>query len=366
MGLQKGIQAAVLGQKDPAWKLKFQQAQSAAWATEASMQEAFLKLGQAKNEMQAWTTDLPKINSYVEALKTDPNAVPPAVSSMRGMQQIEQLSNRAAQIDLSRQRLDLQKETSRLALSAAENLRSWESAVSGSDPATSASIRALGKDAYTYDINGRPNGPSPQALDLYNSWATDNGKEPTRRFGYKATAADAARERAKQPASPLGKLQSDRQRAVDEGQPEEVIAAYDAAIKKATETGGLYSEKPEVITVQGKQFLKWGKQLRDLTGSSAQDKAQIGIMTDRIKKLQDALIKSPEDDQKRILPNSLTSQLLDARQKFQRFFKTQATTATPSNLPMTPADKSGAVAQPIPSSPTGISFDDFEKWKQDQ
>lgn len=80
----------------------------------------------------------------------------------------------------------------------------------------------------------------------------------------------------------------------------------------------LYAEKPIVENIGGQTFARWGKQWRKIPNKA--EEGQVRVLVDRVVKLQDALIKSPEsstptDSNWSGADNSLTKQLLDARKK---------------------------------------------------
>ena len=134
-----------------------------------------------------------------------------------------------------------------------------------------------------------------------------------------------------------GKAQSDLDRAKQENKPESVIKSLEAQVQQIEQERQLYAEAPEIITANGKQFLKWGKTLRNLEEINALQKTEASIVSADIKELQKRLLDY-EDGSKEA--ESIRGRLLDARLKLNKIFSGKR------------ANSSGVQSQPI-SGQTG-------------
>lgn len=239
----------------------------------------------------------------------------------------------------------------------------FENAVAAAPPTIRAAVEELPNNGLIMNSQGKPVGYSQKAIAIYDDWATDGGKHPENRFGFKANPLQTAKaraegqiavegvkqpnrlevedtrqqgrisleqERQKRPWSNIGRLNTDKAAAVDRGDPPEVLKGYDDAIKKANASvDSLYSGRPEEITLGGKKFLKWGKQLRDLSAISPELKAEVGLAVSKIKGLQKEL--ADESPTIRGKPNpaytKLAANIDDAMEAFHKLFKTPAAAA---------------------------------------
>ena len=95
LGLKGGLAEARMNQQDPMWKLKAQQVQTSVWNNVAQLEATHQRLKSQEDESRAWATDLPKINEFSASLKADPNTPPPQMSSIRGLQQVNQMVTQA-------------------------------------------------------------------------------------------------------------------------------------------------------------------------------------------------------------------------------------------------------------------------------
>lgn len=160
----------------PMWKLKQQEAQTSVWNNVAQLEATHQRLKMQADESKGRTSDLPKLNQYMQDLKSDLNAVPPVMESIWGQQQTETLS-RAAQVkDTRNQQLEVQKQNSKAEIESRAKVAEFDSVIAR-DPILESSIASLDGKGYTTDGYGRKI-PTLQARQLVNKWLTDKGEQP--------------------------------------------------------------------------------------------------------------------------------------------------------------------------------------------
>lgn len=371
---------ARLNQQNPLWRLSTAKTQAETWNTVASTELQTQRFQANATESANKTADMPRLNAAIAGLKTNPNWTPEPMDPTRpetgpfqsqwAVQQFDQMSKQAQQADFARQNLSIKQQNEKTAVERKRTLTQWDNSLAAADPEIQSHIDGLPNAGYNVDADGNRLSPSREALTHYNQAITRNGQFPERAFGFKANAIETAKARGEEQLtleekrqaraqSPLGKLEADKQAALKSGAPAEVIAAYDGAIKKASAADGLYDGSPEVIEAGGKQFLKWGKQLRDISGQDLQKKAQLSILQSKIKTLQSAVIKYEDTPEKQAAPGSLSGQLKTATDELKKLFETLpaapslpglSSRAVPAAKPAAPAP---AVADASPD-PLGI------------
>jgi hypothetical protein len=345
-GVGEGITEARLSSVDPMWKLHVATAQAQQLSQMAQAESAFALAKERSAETQAWMVDAPTLSPWLTARPEDRLNMPePVAQSKTGLGMIEKTTTADSQYFIKQQAQQQLLEATKLRVennaTKLKDLQLWDNAAAELSPQERTQIDALNN-------NGRDQSGAltPEARTMIDGFRSAAGKPPVGTAPSVEAAGIRAKTEASKAQSPIGKLEADKVKAIDSGAPEEVIAAYDAAIKKATETGGLYSEKPEVIEVEGKKFLKWGKQLRDLTDTSAKSKAEISLLTSKIRGLQNLLIKDPKN-------KSANQQLLDAKKELDKHFE-----ITPK-----PSTSTAPSASAAPPSDQLISTDDPPKNK---
>ena len=328
-GFKEGIAEARMNQSNPMWRLQAAQTQSAMMARAAQAESAYALANERINETKAWMQDAPKLSPWLTARPEDRKTLPtPTANSKTGMTLLEKTRDQDARYfaaqdanSLRKQQVDNNTVAAKSILDDAKKFNSTLLTVT--DPATRSKIRGMTK-------NGVPTAEAWEALDA------------------------APKTTSTKPLSTVGKLEADRDNAIKSGAPQEVVSAYDAAIKKATESSAnLYADAPKVIEVEGKKFLQWGKQLRDLSSTGAKEKAEISLMTSRIRTLQTELSKDPKNA-------DIINQLSAEQKKFNRYFEPKQTSTSPKIRQVTPQTQT----QTQPATDSGLNFDDFQKWKQ--
>lgn len=167
---------ARMSQANPLWKLKAQEAQTSVWNNVAALEAAHQKLKLNESEAKGRTGDLPKLNQYMQDLKSDLSAVPPVMESIWGQQQVETLSRAAQMKDLANQRLKIQQENSKIETEGRSKVAEFDN-VLARDGMLASTIAALPGQGYTTDGYGRRI-PTAEARLLANKWLADRGEQP--------------------------------------------------------------------------------------------------------------------------------------------------------------------------------------------
>lgn len=163
-------------QYGPLWKLKTQEAETSVWNNVAQLEATHQKLKMQADESKGRTADLPKLNQYMQDLKSDLSAVPPVMESIWGQQQVETLSRAAQMKDLANQRLTIQQQNSKAEAESRAKVAEFDSVIAR-DPLLESSIATLDGKGYTTDGYGRKI-PTLQARQLVNQWLLDRGEQP--------------------------------------------------------------------------------------------------------------------------------------------------------------------------------------------
>lgn len=109
--------------------------------------------------------------------------------------------------------------------------------------------------------------------------------------------------------------------------------------KAGTSSDSPYAAPPKVITVDGRDFLQWGKQLRDLSGAKTPDKIEIELATHRIKAIDTALAKEPNSEDLKKAQSEARAALNKVLMKAPVAKPSQLTPAAPTVKPTAAASK---------------------------
>jgi hypothetical protein len=187
-GLEKGYNEARMAHADPEWRLKHKALELGVvnkWADAATSWQTYDF--QARDTAEWLNHDLKVLSEHAEAAKKDPNTpLTEPMHSARGMQAAAQLER--AQI--AAQNLKLRQDNAKTVLENQKTSSAFNQALSAAPLTIQSAADELPNQGWNVDQSGRRTTPSMALLRLYNDWATDNGKNPTKAFGYKPTSLE--------------------------------------------------------------------------------------------------------------------------------------------------------------------------------
>lgn len=346
-GFQQGIAEARMNQSDPNWRVKEKALEGQAvanWARAATMWQQY---DATTKDMAAWTThDLPAISKYQQELKDDPNAVPPVVESSKGMQALTQIER----AQMAAQAMKIKQDSTKLAIENDKRQFEFRNAYTA-DPELQANIEGLGRAAWNYDAQGKTTSPSTTALQIYNSWAKEHGKDP---FGYKPTAVDAAKARGEAQLKVEAAKGEVRSNIEDKRQENRI------ALEKIKQEGRVDIEKLKLLS------------RKDAKGNPL---GEADFINRHYNTVYASLRKNPPVDAAGNVESEQTS-AQKARQILARVYKSMsppeapklATEVPKKDMPFTPPSSvsTNEVKQNVPGATNDVSFDDFQKWKKNQ
>jgi len=271
----EGLAEARLNQQDPLWKLKAAQTQAQTKNAIAQYESKWRDIQFQDRDTSAWMNeDLPALSKFREEFKTNPDAVPPVMTSTQGINAARQIEA----IQLQRQRMEIQKENARSTLEKQKYARSFDDFVSALTPTNRAKIRALPNGGF---IDQNRTEPSQAAIDAANEAAALENKPA---FG---TPASVQAAKVRTEGTKEVHAQDAENRAALQAQKDQ--AAMD---REKVRLQGPYGEM-ETGEINGQKYVKWGKQWKWF--GDDQKKARVNILTDKIKKLQDTITQRGKD-----------------------------------------------------------------------
>ena len=235
----QAYQEARQQEADPAWKIKNAQAQSQTWANVARATETWQTYRLKGDEAKMETEDAPLYAKYFKDRQTNPNAVMPELHSAKYLNLARQSSQGMTAEEIKRIQAENQSVDAKITV---QNHKSYLDRLQKIDPQASSQIQAIVRKAS--EDAGAPTIPDEawQALaDAETAAKTKaeadaqktvgEGGQVTTTTGPRGTTTKTVTP-IKKAQSPLGKVYADRKAAVDRGEPPEVIASYDTAIKR--------------------------------------------------------------------------------------------------------------------------------------
>ena len=262
-GLKQGLAEARMNQQDPTWKVKEKALEGQAVATWAKAATDWQKYDDTSRDMKLWMSDdLPALTKFQQDLKDNPDTVPPVMKSTRGQGAVQSIERML----LSKQSADIRQQNGKIAVENAKRSVDFDQAVSAAPPEIGSQIDELPNQGWNIDRQGRKTSPSTAALRYYNDWATQNGAEPTKAFGYKVTSVDAAEARGEEQRKTEAQKAAEKQdyeksRQADRVAIEETKQKYKIDIEKmkldagATGKGGKVVNEDEYVNrLTGKVF----------------------------------------------------------------------------------------------------------------
>lgn len=271
LGFQKGLAEARMNQQDPMWKLREQEQKQRLLNQMASLELQHAQLKFQNDEKSAWLQDvrsgLPKWLSSDPKWRQEHSSERPTPTSRQGLALMsakdvadqnfmlkDQLAKNAqqykeTQLENAKTRLEQEQWKAEHGTAWQQHQQLLEEGLSSSDDVTRAAVDKLpnkGRDPKLGFL-------TPEAEVIVNGYRKAHGELP---IGAKPASAKGM--------SALGKLESERQAAIDSGAGEDVIADYDSAINK------IKSYKPPTAA----SLLEHAKTLREAGDTESADQLE--------------------------------------------------------------------------------------------
>lgn len=274
-GFKKGLYEARMNQNDPNWRVKEKGLEASVVNNWARAAETWQQVDLNNRETAAWIShDLPALYKYRDELKDNPSAPAPVMESTRGTASLSKIQTGLSQAQIAR-----------------TSAQTFQKMVEGLAAKGGAAAVVAGK--YTQAIGSLPN---QQVLQQF-------GKD----------------------IANLGLTEQDLMESSDLPVTKIITGPKGTTIQRGetrTSDSALYDQAPEVIEVGGKQFLKWGKQLRDLSNFSTTQKVEIELAKTRVNRLEAAVLKAPSGTAKEIEEKTrLTRSANIAREQLNKLIK---------------------------------------------
>ena len=270
----QGIGEARMNQQDPMWMLKAQTERAAIASRMAAAENAYSAAWLREKNAVDWMADVPAITKI---MSLSPEDVANAdVGTLRTPQAVKLVDNIKKTASLNQSRSLSQK----VAIGDAATFTKRLAALS---PESRAQIQGMSKNA-----DGTPTAVAWQTLGV-----AEQREQLRKQEELKAAAATASQ----QGLVPSGMT------TTSDGK---VSTRYSLP---GTDSDSLYAQPPEVLTVDGYTFLKYGKQLRQLPSDNAEQKVRVSIAESKVKKAWEAWIKEPDNESLKTASDNATKEL---------------------------------------------------------